>query len=96
MRKLIICIFMVLGGCLLSFAQHPSLLFTQEEVNEMREGKGTVPAFDKTLSEVLSAADAALNSPISVPIPADGGGGWYTNSISRTIMPCSIAELPIS
>ena len=52
MRKLIICIFMVLGGCLLSFAQHPSLLFTQEEVNEMREGKGTVPAFDKTLSEV--------------------------------------------
>ena len=46
MRKLIICIFMVLGGCLLSFAQHPSLLFTQEEVNEMREGKGTVPAFD--------------------------------------------------
>ena len=75
MRKLIICIFMVLGGCLLSFAQHPSLLFTQEEVNEMREGKGTVPAFDKTLSEVLSAADAALNSPISVPIPADGGGG---------------------
>jgi len=75
MRKLIICIFMVLGGCLLSFAQHPSLLFTQEEVNEMREGKGTVPAFDKTLSEVLSAADAALNSPISVPVPTDGGGG---------------------
>ena len=54
MRKLIICIFMVLGGCLLSFAQHPSLLFTQEEVNEMREGKGTVPAFDKTLSYLRS------------------------------------------
>lgn len=52
MRKLIICIFMVLGGCLLSFAQHPSLLFTQEEVNEMREGKGTVPAFDKTLGSI--------------------------------------------
>jgi hypothetical protein len=52
MRKLIICIFMVLGGYLFSFAQHPSLLFTQEEVNEMRAGKGTVPAFDKSLSEV--------------------------------------------
>ena len=55
MRKLIICIFMVLGGYLFSFAQHPSLLFTQEEVNEMRAGKGTVPAFDKSLSEVLAA-----------------------------------------
>ena len=53
MRKLIICIFMVLGGYLFSFAQHPSLLFTQEEVNEMRAGKGTVPAFDKSLSEVF-------------------------------------------
>ena len=75
MRKLIICIFMVLGGYLFSFAQHPSLLFTQEEVNEMRAGKGTVPAFDKSLSEVLAAADAAVNSPVSVPVPVDGGGG---------------------
>ena len=75
MRKLIICIFMVLGGCLLSFAQHPSLLFTQEEVSEIRAGKGMLPEFDKSLSEVLSAADAAVNSSISVPVPIDGGGG---------------------
>ena len=75
MRKLIFCIFMVLGGCLLSFAQHPSLLFTQEEVSEIRAGKGMLPEFDKSLSEVLSAADAAVNSSISVPVPIDGGGG---------------------
>jgi len=66
---------MVLGGYLFSFAQHPSLLFTQEEVNEIRAGKGTVPAFDKSLSEVLTAANAAVNSPVSVPVPIDGGGG---------------------
>ena len=79
MRKLIICIFMVLGGCLLSFAQHPSLLFTQEEVNEMREGKGTVPAFDKTLSEVLSAADCCMYQPYTfiqrLPEQASGNRG---------------------
>ena len=75
MRKFVSCIFMVLGGCLLSFAQHPSLLFTQEEVSEIRAGKGMLPEFDKSLSEVLSAADAAVNSSISVPVPIDGGGG---------------------
>lgn len=75
MRKFVSCIFMVLGGCLLSSAQHPSLLFTQEEVSEIRAGKGMVPEFDKSLSEVLSAADAAVNSSISVPVPIDGGGG---------------------
>ena len=66
---------MVLGGCLLSFAQHPSLLFTQEEVSEIWAGKGMVPECDKSLSEVLSAADAVVNSSISVPVPIDGGGG---------------------
>lgn len=75
MRKLIICIFILSGGGFLSFAQHPSLLFTPEEVNEMKAAKGTVPAFDKTLFEVLSAADAAVNAPVSVPVPIDGGGG---------------------
>lgn len=75
MKRLSICIFLVLGSCLLTFAQHPSLLFTQEEVDEIRAGRGTVPAFDRSLSEVLNAADAAVDSPISVPVPKDGGGG---------------------
>lgn len=75
MRKFIICTFLVLTSCQFAFAQHPSLLFTQEEVNEIRAEKGNVPAFDKTLSETLDAADAALKSPISVPVPIDGGGG---------------------
>lgn len=44
--------------------------------SERDEGrKGNRARIRQTLSEVLSAADAALNSPISVPIPADGGGG---------------------
>lgn len=75
MKKVIICIFLALKGCFFSFAQHPSLYFTQEEVNEIKTGKGTVPEFDKVLSEILNAADAALGSPISVPVPVDGGGG---------------------
>lgn len=57
------------------FAQHPSLLFTQQEVEEIKAGRGTVPAFDQSLSEVLNAADVAVNSPIIVPVPKDGGGG---------------------
>lgn len=57
------------------FAQHPSLLFTQQEVEEIKAGRGTVPSFDQSLSEVLNAADAAVHSPIIVPVPMDGGGG---------------------
>lgn len=66
---------MAWGGYLLSHAQHPSLLFTQSEVDEVKRGRATVPAFDKTLSEVIGAADAAVNAPISVSVPMDGGGG---------------------
>ena len=75
MKKLIICIFLVTTSCYFASAQHPSFLFTQDEVNEIRAEKGKVPAFDRTISETLGAADAALKSPISVPVPIDGGGG---------------------
>lgn len=75
MRKLIICTFLVLTSSQFAFPQHPSLLFTQKEVKEIKAERGNVPAFDKTLSETLDAADAALKSPISVPVPIDGGGG---------------------
>ena len=75
MRRLVSCIILVLVGYLPSFAQHPSLLFTQEEVKEIKAGRGTVPAFEQSLSEVLSAANEAVKSSISVPMPIDGGGG---------------------
>lgn len=75
MKKLIICIFLVTTSCYFASAQHPSFIFTQDEVNEIRAEKGKVPAFDRTISETLGAADAALKSPISVPVPIDGGGG---------------------
>lgn len=75
MKKIISCICVLIGGCLVSFAQHPSLLFTPLEVNEIRADRGSLPAFDQTLSEVLNAANVATTSPLNVPVPKDGGGG---------------------
>lgn len=76
-RRLIISMILAIGigGHSLSFAQHPSLLFTQEEVNEIKAGRETVPVFNASLSEVLNAAEEAIKSTVSVPVPVDGGGG---------------------
>lgn len=66
---------MLVSGSLLSLAQHPSLLFTEEEVREIKAERSTVPMFDKALAEITEAAETALEAPVSVPVPVDGGGG---------------------
>lgn len=55
---------------------HPSLLLTRQGVEEIRAGRGTVPAFDRSLEATLKGADKALSLPIVVPQPKDGGGGY--------------------
>lgn len=56
-------------------AQHPSLLITAEEVRAMKQGTAEAPLFAKALSDLRRQADEALRSPVSVPVPCDGGGG---------------------
>ncbi len=75
MRKFFIAFCLMTGLILTAKAQHPRLIVNQNEVNTIRQVKGQVAAFDKTLAKLISDADNALAMPISVPVPCDGGGG---------------------
>ena len=75
MRKFFIAFCLMTGLILTAKAQHPRLIVNQNEVNTIRQVKGQVAAFDKTLAKLISDADNALTMPISVPVPCDGGGG---------------------
>lgn len=67
----ILSVWVALGA----IAQHPKLLLTQGELEYMKAHRSEVPAFDKTIAELLATADQACVEPIIVPTPVDGGGG---------------------
>lgn len=72
-------LFMTFGALLTLGAwagEHPSLMLTAQGVAEMRDDRGKVPAFDASMARTLAGADAAVASPIEVPQPRDGGGGY--------------------
>lgn len=56
-------------------AAHPSLLFNQEELAEMKLGMKEAPLFERSIKEIISSAEKSLSTPIEVPVPCDGGGG---------------------
>lgn len=73
---------------------HPNLMLRKENITAVREGCEQYPLLSQSYNSVKIEADKALNSPINVPIPKDGGGGFtheqhkknYTN-----ILNCGIA-----
>ena len=74
--KKILCIALLSLSLLTASAGHPSLMLTQRGVEMMRADRGKVPAFDASIARTLAGADAALVSPVVVPEPRDGGGGY--------------------
>ena len=74
--KKILCIALLSLSLLTASAGHPSLMLTQRGVEMMRADRGKVPAFDASIARTLAGADAALASPVVVPEPRDGGGGY--------------------
>ena len=75
MKKTLFLLFFV-SAFLPCVASHPSLMLTQRGVEMMRADRGQVPAFDASIDRTLAGADAALASPVVVPQPRDGGGGY--------------------
>lgn len=74
-RHIIILLATVAMSLTASAQQHPSLLVSADEVTTIRQVRGQVPAFDKTIDALVQKADQALAVPMSVPVPKDGGGG---------------------
>ena len=42
----------------------------------MKAAKGSIPLFDKSVEKLISEADDAVQKPICLPTPKDGGGGY--------------------
>ncbi|MFL9484579.1 heparinase II/III family protein [Chitinophagaceae bacterium LWZ2-11] len=57
------------------FAQHPNIMLTKKNVEAVREGVTKYPLLKSSYLELKADADKAINTPINVPVPADGGGG---------------------
>lgn len=55
----------------------PLTILTPHDVQMIREGARKYPLFDKAFSEAKQKVEAALTSPVDVPIPKDAGG--YTH-----------------
>jgi len=75
MKRIITTILILIVSLGLKAVEHPSLMLTKKGVEQIRSGLGKYPLFDSTLAETKAKADAAVNSPIIVPVPCDGGGG---------------------
>lgn len=54
--------------------QHPSLILTKKDVQEIRAHLGKVPLFDTSLADVKSEVDAEIALGIQVPVPKDMAG----------------------
>ncbi len=76
MKRNLLILLMLLFSSSIFAQRHPSLLLTREGVSEIRANSGKVAAFDHSLKATFAAADAALQLPIVVPVPKDGGGGY--------------------
>lgn len=76
MKKIVLTITLSLALLTAAAGDHPSLMLTRRGVELMRADRGKVPAFDASIDRTLAGADAALRSPIVVPQPRDGGGGY--------------------
>lgn len=74
--RLITSVFALFVCIAVSAVTHPTLLLTRDGVERIRASLGTVPQFDMSVQEMMSDADAALERPLCVPQPLDGGGGY--------------------
>mgnify|MGYP003582670438 CR=1 FL=1 len=76
LKKVVLVIFCAFFCVSLMAQTHPSLMLTKANVAAVRKGVTTYPLLRQSYQTVKNAADKALASPIVVPIPKDGGGGY--------------------
>lgn len=74
--KIIIVSLLFCTNILFAANSHPKLLLTSKGAKEIRKNLSKTTGFDQSYLELKTIADQALNTPITVPQPIDGGGGY--------------------
>ncbi|MBR1632176.1 MAG: heparinase II/III family protein [Bacteroidales bacterium] len=62
---------------------HPSLALTPAGVKQIRSGVNKAPLFQAAVRDLYAKADEALQRPVEVPVPKDGGGGYTHETHKR-------------
>lgn len=83
MRSIVKHIFVLISGCVF-FAgfssaeerQHPNLIVTTEDIQELRAGYKDAPAFYESFASVKNRVDLDMENALVVPFPEDAGGGY--------------------
>ncbi|MDQ0641294.1 hypothetical protein QF042_004859 [Pedobacter sp. W3I1] len=94
LKKLVILSFCLILSWSAGAQQHPSIMITGKNVAAIRKGIQAYPVLAKSYSKVKDDADQALKEGISVPLPADGGGGFTHEQHKKNyihILNCGIA-----
>lgn len=74
--KFYILLVFILPFAYLKGQGHPNIMITKENVSAIRDGIKKYPLLSKSFDAIKLNADNALASPINVPTPKDGGGGF--------------------
>ena len=93
-KKVVPILFCLFYTIEMSAQSHPNLMLSKANVEAVKKGVERYPLLQSSYSIVKADADKALASPIIVPVPKDGGGGYtheqhkknYTNMLN-----CGIA-----
>lgn len=74
MRNKLLTLLLALATTLPVGAQNPSLLVSQDEIEQLRAARGQVAAFDRTVDKLVADAGQAVSRGINIPAPEGGGG----------------------
>ncbi len=94
LKKVVLVFFCAFISHSISAQTHPNLMLSKANVQAVRKGIITYPLLRQSYQLVKKIADQALNMPITVPLPKDGGGGYTHEQHKRNynnMFNCGIA-----
>ncbi|RZL50352.1 MAG: heparinase, partial [Pedobacter sp.] len=94
LKKVVILLFCTFLGLNVAAQSHPNIMLTKANIEAVRKGSKTYPLLQQSYAEVKKMADVALSTPINVPVPKDGGGGFTHEQHKRNynnIINCGVA-----
>lgn len=94
LKKVVIVLLCLFVGLENYAQQHPNIMLTKANIDAVRKGTETYPLLKESYLDIKQQADLALTQAISVPVPADGGGGVTHEQHKKnynTILNCAVA-----